>query len=250
MPHPRIVARRSGELRRAIGQEIVRLASDAGLPMAAVAREAGIDPGYLSRIARGEREASLTTLVAIGDALGADLGLRLYPGAGPMIRDRHQAAITDALIGIADPARWTGTPEVLVRQPFRGWVDVAMHDVGAAILVATEIESLLRRLEQLLRWHQAKVDALPSSDLWRFITAAGQVSTSRLLVIRSTVANRDVAVDHEVLLRESFPVPTEAARAAITGHEPWHGPSILWADVRSGRATILAGPPRGVNLGR
>jgi len=250
MPHPRIVARRSGELRRTIGQEIVRLTSDAGLPMAAVARESGIDPGYLSRIVRGEREASLTTLVAIGEALGADLSVRFYPGAGPTIRDRHQAAMTDALIDLADPSRWIGTPEVLVRHPVRGWVDAVLHDRGAALVVASEVESLLRRLEQLLRWHQAKIDALASSPLWQFLTADGPVSTSRLLVIRSTFANRQVAIDHETLLRSAFPFRTEAARAALTGSDPWPGPSILWADVRSGRATILAGPPRGVNLGR
>jgi transcriptional regulator with XRE-family HTH domain len=250
MPHPRLVARRTGDLRRALGQEIRRLASDAGVSLRAVSRESGVDSGHLTRIVRGDVEASLSTLVAIGEALGADLGVHLYPNAGSPIRDRHQAAITDALLAIVDATRWIGTPEVLVRRPVRGWVDLALHDQGAALLVATEIESLIRRLEQLLRWHQEKVDALPSSKLWPFVTADGPVTTSRLLVIRSTVTNRQIAIEHEPLLRAAFPGPTEVARAALTGSGPWPGPAILWADVRNGHATIRAGPPRGVRLGR
>jgi transcriptional regulator with XRE-family HTH domain len=250
VPHPRLVARRSGDLRRAIGQEITRLATDAGVSLRAVSRESGVDSGHLTRIVRGDSEASLTTLVAIAQALGADLAVHVYPVVGSPIRDRHQAAISDALLGIVDPSRWIGTPEVLVRRPVRGWVDLALHDQRAVLLIATEIETLLRRLEQLLRWHQAKVDALPSSDLWRFVTADGPVSTSPLLVIRSTAFNRRVAIEHERLLGASFPGSTEAARAALTGKDPWPGPAVLWADVRGGRATILRGPPRGVALGR
>ena len=250
MPHPRIVARRSGDLRRAIGQEITRLAGDAGVSLRAVSRASGVDSGHLTRIVRGDTEASLTTLVAIAEALGADLAVHLYPNVGSPIRDRHQAAISEALLGIVDPSRWIATPEVLVRRPVRGWVDVALHDRGAALLVATEIETLLRRLEQLLRWHEAKIDALPSSKLWPFVTADGPVSTTRLLIVRSTAFNRRVAIEHGLLLRAAFPNSTEAARAALTGKEAWPGPAIIWADVRGGRATILHGPPRGVTLGR
>lgn len=72
---------------------------DAGITRAQLARECGLDAGYLLRIERGDHEPSLTSLLAISDSLGTDLSVRLHPNTGPRIRDRHQAAITDALIG-------------------------------------------------------------------------------------------------------------------------------------------------------
>jgi transcriptional regulator with XRE-family HTH domain len=249
MRRPRIIARRVANLRRAIGAEVARLRQDAGLTVAALAREAGIDPGYAWRVEHGQVEPSLTTLAALGDALGADLAVRLYPNTGPRIHDRHQAAITQAILAIAHP-RWTPTDEVKVVHPVRGWVDLALHDQARNHIVATEVESVLRRLEQLLRWHQDKVAALPSSELWPFASATGTPTVSRLLVVRSTTTNREVARQYEALMRAAYPTRTVDVREALTGTKAWPGHGILWADVRGGMATILHGPPRGVGLGR
>ena len=73
---------------------------------------------------------------------------------------------------------------------------------------------------------------------------------SRLLVVRSTAADREVVRQHEAFLRASYPARTVEARAALTGTTPWPGAAILWADIRGGVATILSGPPRGVGEGR
>jgi hypothetical protein len=132
----------------------------------------------------------------------------------------------------------------------RGWIDIALHDQIANLLVATEIESLLRRLEQLIRWHQDKVEALPSSDLWRFAAADGPPALFRLLVIRSTATNREIVRQHEHLLRAAYPASTQEARAALTGTDAWPGHGILWAEVSNGVARILDGPPRRIRLGR
>jgi transcriptional regulator with XRE-family HTH domain len=249
MPHPRLVARRTTDLYRAIGTEITRQRIDAGLSIAALAREAGLDRGHLWRIEHGEAEPTLAALVKVGEALGADLAVRLYPNTGPKIRDRHQAAIIEALLGILH-SRWTSTDEVKVRRPARGWIDLALHDRIEGVLVATEVESLLRRLEQLIRWHQDKVDALPSSDLWRFAATHEPPTVSRLLVIRSTATNREIVRQHDRLLGAAYPASTIEARAALTGTAAWSGHAIVWADVRGGTARILEGPPRRVALRR
>ena len=251
MSRPLIVARRTREIRRSLGDELARVRSDAGLSVAALAREAGVDPGHVWRIEHAEREPTIGVLAAISDALGADLSIRLYPNTGPRIRDRHQSAIADALLALIAPHRWTTTPEVGVRNPVRGSIDLVAHDRSARVVVATEVESEVRRLEQLLRWHRDKADALPSSDLWAFASVDGQLTISRLLVIRSTDTNRHVARQYEALLRAAYPARTIEARAALTtAGAAWPGASVLWADVRNGRATILGGPPRGVALGR
>jgi hypothetical protein len=141
-------------------------------------------------------------------------------------------------------------PEVAVTRPVRGSIDLVAHDRPGRVLVATEIESLLRRLEQLLRWHQDKAAALPSSQLWRFVAGEDRVSVSRLLIVRSTSTNREIARQHDGLLRAAYPGRAREARAALTGDTPWPGPTVLWADIRGSAAVILEGPPRGVTLGR
>jgi transcriptional regulator with XRE-family HTH domain len=249
MPHPGLVGRRVGDLRRRLGTDIRGQRIDAGLSTAALAREAGLDPSYVWRIERGDVQPSLTSLAAIGDALGSDLVVRLYPNTGPRIRDRHQAAIIEALLRIAHP-RWTPTDEVKVRKPASGWIDVAFHDRAENLLIATEVESLLQRLEQLIRWHQEKVDALPSSELWRFAAANGAPTVSRLLVIRSTTSNREIVRQHERLLGAAYPARASDAWGALTGTSRWPGHAILWADVRQGTARILDGPPRRITVGR
>jgi transcriptional regulator with XRE-family HTH domain len=213
MCRARIVHRRAANLRRQVGGDIEGLPIDAGLTRAEVARDSGLDPGYLLRIERGDHEPSLTTLLALGDTLGADLAVRFYPTTGPRIRDRHQSPIAEALLGILHP-RWRPTPEVAVVKPVRGSIDVALHEPIGRVLVATEIESLIRRLEQLLRWHQAKAEALPSSQLWAFAAADAAPAISRLLVIRSTRSNREIARDHSALLAAAYPGRARDARGA------------------------------------
>ena len=224
MAHPRLVARRVAELRRAVGGEVDRLRLDAGLSIAGLARESGVDPAHLWRVIHGTREASQSTLVSIADVLGADLSIRYFPTTGPRVRDRHQIAIEEALLDIVARPRWTVTPEVAVRYPARGSIDVVLHDRPASVLVPTEIESVIRRIEQLLRWHQAKADALPSADLWPFATAEGPVDVSRLLVIRSTSANREAVRSAANVLAAAFPGRAERraphSRVKRTGPAP------------------------------
>lgn len=211
---------------RELGEEIDRLRRDAGLTIADLSRTAGVDAGFLSRIVAGSGRPSLGTMGRISATLGADLSVRMYPNTGPAIRDRHQAAISEAILGIRHP-RWAAFVEIAVRRPARGWIDLGLHDARAASMVTVEIESHLRRLEQHIRWLQAKADALPSWEGWAQLGAEPIVS--RLLVVRDTRANRSIAADHRLLLRTAFPADPEAALAAVQGTGPWPGPALLWA---------------------
>jgi hypothetical protein len=202
--------------------------------------------GFLARIERGTREPSISVLAAIGDALGADLVVRLYPNTGPRVRDHIQAAIVEELLRIAHP-RWRRLTEVPVYRPARGRVDVVLHDPSAALVVATEVHSQVRRLEQQIGWARMKAEALPSADFWRF---TDEPSVSQLLVLRSTRATREVVNRFVETLRTAYPAPAEAVHAAVTGQAPWPGAGLLWANVDRGVVRILDRPPRGVMLGR
>lgn len=244
--------RRHRDLRRAIGTDLRTLREDTGLTLSATAQAAGIDRAHLHRIELGERGASLEVLVAISSALGARLSLRAYPDTGARIRDRHQAAMLDALLDILHP-RWRRMLEVAVHRPARGYIDAVLVDETSEIVVATEVQSEMRRLEQQIRWAAEKSDSLPSASSWSFLASpdAPGPTISRLLVLRSTVATRAIAGQFPHVLETAYPARTaDVFRALTTGDGAWPGAGILWARVEGGRATILDRPPRGVGLGR
>jgi len=245
--------RRHRDSRRAIGIDLRTLREDAGVTLTATAQAAGIDRAHLHRIELGERGASLEVLVAVSTALGARLSLKFYPDAGTRIRDRHQAAMLEALLKILHP-RWKRLLEVAVRSPARGYIDAVLADLtfGARLVVATEVQSDMRRLEQQIRWAADKAESLPSASAWSFLAPpdASDPAISRLLLLRSTTITRTLAIQFPHLLQAAYPAKTTDVRRALTTDAPWPGAGILWARVQNGRASILQSPPRGVAVGR
>jgi len=246
-PRVRIEAeRRAAELARAFGSEVRRLREDAGLSQTAVSRAAGVSQGLVSFVEAGQVKPTIETMAALGAALGADLGIRLFPGAGVPLRDRFQARMLEALLQIVHPA-WHAHPEVGVTRPARGFIDTVL--VRGPTVVVTEVQSELRRLEAQLRWHEEKTAGLPSSLLWRYL--GDEPTVSRLLLLRSTRTTRELARRFEQTLAAAFPARATDALAALTSDgRQWPGAAILWVRVEGRTVEILLGPPRGVRLGR
>jgi len=238
---------RAAALRSALGADLRRHRTDAGLPLRAVASAAGISVGHLSELECAKADASLPVLVALADVLGADLSVRLYPNTGPRIRDHIQARIVEELLRIVHP-RWRRYTEIPVYRPARGRIDLVLHDPAAALMVATEVHSQIQRLEQQLGWAHLKAESLASADLWRQL--ADNPSIGRLFVLRSTRVTRELALRFETTFRTVYPAATAAVHAALVGEAAWAGAGLLWADVTGDRVRILDGPPRGVRLGR
>ncbi len=224
---------------RGLAEQLQRFRLDAGISKAALARAAGVDAAYLGRIEDGSENPTFETYQRIAAALGADLFTRLYPGTGPAIRDRWQAPILESLLAGLD-RRWHPFTEVAVRDPERGWIDAALHDARARAILATEIQSELRRLEQLIRWHSAKASSLRSWDGWTKLGEEPEVS--RLLIVRRTRATREVALEYAQQLRIAYPAhPDDALAALTTPTTPWPGAALLWAEVAGGSARLLPG---------
>jgi transcriptional regulator with XRE-family HTH domain len=245
------IGRLARDLRRQIGAEIRRLRLDANLSQRALAAAAEIDQGYLSQIEAGDREPSLAVLLAIGDVLGADLIVHLYPTTGPRIHDRIQAAMVEALFGVLDQ-RWKRLVEVPVRRPARGFIDVVLSDPTAGLVVAVEAQSQIRRVEQQLRWSTDKAESLPSAAIWPVLAPADRPppAISQLLVLRSTRPMRDLARAYESTLASAFPAKTTDIHRSLTESAQWPGPGVLWVAVEGGVGRIFDHPPRGVPLGR
>ena len=164
--------------------------------------------------------------------------MRLYPNTGPAIHDRHQAPILECLLRERHP-RWRPFTEIAVRHPSRGWIDAGFHEPRQHLLVATEIQGALHRLEQLIRWSAAKADSLPSWDGWTHFGDAPEIS--RLLVVRRTRATRQIAREFSAQLRVAYPAHPDDAVAGSTGTAPWPGAAMVWAVIESGSARPVGG---------
>ena len=231
---------RAQEVRRALGRDIRQLREDAGVSQSALARHAEISQPELSRIEAGLVSPSLETLERIAVALGADLRLLIVPGAGVPIRDRYQAPIIEALLRLLHQ-RWKRFLEVPIHRPVRGVVDLVLHDPGQPITIASEAQSLIRRVEQQLRWHNLKADGLRAgSEL-----PLGDAPVSRLLILRDTPANDRLVQAFRDTFANHYPAkPDTALKALTTADEPWPGPAMLWARVDSSDVVIRAHPRR------
>ena len=227
------VAQRHGTL----AADLLRLRDDAGVARAQLARESGVDLRYLARIERGTQAPSMETYQRLASALGADLHARIYPNTGPAIRDRHQAPMLEVLLAPLHP-RWTPFMELAVRRPSRGWIDLGLHDAAARVFLATELQSELRRLEQLIRWSAEKAASLPSWDGWPHL--GDEPVVSRLLVVRRTRATREIVSTFERQLRVAYPAHPQDALASLAGMAPWPGPSLLWIVLDGKRSRIVA----------
>ncbi len=242
-------ARRSRRLTLQVGEDVRRLRVDANVSMRALAAVVDVDPSTISRIEAGLLQPSLERLIAIGIALGADLSLRYFAGAGPRLHDRFQAPMVEAFLRALDP-RWRVDLEVPISHPARGVIDLVLTDEGAAVNVASEAYSDLRRLEQQIRWSAEKADGL-REQLASKDRGEGSREVSRLLILRTTTTTRDLARQFEATLAAAYPARTGEVIAALTSPDaPWPGAGIVWMNVHGTMATLMRHPPPGVRLGR
>jgi transcriptional regulator with XRE-family HTH domain len=239
-------ARRTRHLTLRIGEEIHRLRLDAGVSLRALSAATGLHPSFLARIEAAKVHASIPVLVRIGVALGADLSLRFYAGSGPRIHDRFQAPMIEELLRQRH-VRWTSNLEVPVTKPSRGVVDVVLDDTLTPTTVVGEAQSEFRRLEEQIRWLAEKAEGMRET-----LRASGKPErfVSKLLVVRSTEATREIARRYESTLSAAYPAKTSEVVDAITGTGPWPGDGIVWMRVVKGDAELLPYPPRGVRVGR
>jgi transcriptional regulator with XRE-family HTH domain len=238
--------RRLRAIKRSIGTDLERMRIDSVTTLARLAEVAGVDRSFIGRIESGAANPSLETLTALGVALGADLSVRYYPGSGPRLTDRHQARMIEAILRVLAPP-WRPSLEVPVTRPARGVIDLVLQRQDERILVAAEAYSDIGRLEQQIRWSADKANSLGSSHL---VEHDPGWSVSRLLILRSTSANRSLARSFEATLRAAYPASTRAAVTALAHGQAWPGDAIVWVRIDGETTTVLDAPPRGVAVGR
>ena len=245
----RETARRMRRFDLQAGEDMRRLRLDAGVSLTELDRIVGVHRSHIARIETGTARPSIEVLTAIGVALGADLSLRYFPGSGPRVHDRFQAPMVEALLRSLD-RRWSPEPEVPVTQPSRGVIDLVLTDRTGLVVLAAEGQSELRRLEQQIRWCMEKADGLGTRLAERGANETPH-DISRLLVLRSTTATREITRQYERTLATAYPAKSHDVFAALTTPAaPWPGPGIIWVHLHGGNATVMPYPPPRVALGR
>ena len=242
----REVNHRLRRLNRAVGDDLLRIRTDAGATKARVASAAGVDRTFLGRIESGDVHPSLETLVSIATAMGADVSIRIFGGSGPRLTDRHQARMVEAVLARLAPV-WRPHLEVPVWRPARGVIDSVLERLDRPLLVVSEFMSTLPRLEQQMRWSAEKAASMVSSDL---VGDRPVPPVSRLLVLRSTSLTRDVAQQFESSLRAAYPSRTVDAVRSLCLGEPWPGDALVWVRIQGEVVELMERPPRGVLVGR
>ncbi|MBA2315923.1 MAG: helix-turn-helix transcriptional regulator [Chloroflexi bacterium] len=237
--------RRARAIQRSVGSEFRQLREDAGITQRTVSHTAGISASLYSRIESADVAASLEAWIASASALGADVSVRIYPNTGPRIRDRFQAPMVEALLRELHP-RWRAVPEVVVRSPARGVIDLVLVDRAAGVLVAVEAHSEIRRLEQQLRWANEKAASLPSSDLWSLPAGDSRPHVSQLLLLRSTNATRSLVASYPETFRAALPAAAPDAIASLTTDAPWPGGALVWVHLSPESTHLMRRSPRGV----
>jgi transcriptional regulator with XRE-family HTH domain len=231
------------------GEDVRRMREEAGVSLAELADLIDVHKSHVARIETAKVQPSLKVLNAIGVALGADLSVRFYAGAGPRIHDRFQAPMVEALLGQLD-RRWSVELEVPILRPARGVIDLVLTEAGGGTTVAGEVYSEIRRVEQQIRWSAEKADGLRMRRQEEDRSPHHR-PVSRLLVLRSTEATRDVARTFERTLATAYPARThDIVLALTTPSVTWPGAGIVWMTLQGSKAALMAYPPPGISLGR
>jgi transcriptional regulator with XRE-family HTH domain len=189
-----------------------------GVTQAAVARAIGVDRSVIARLERGDPAVSNTIRARACTVLGADFRLA-YPERTPLVFDAAHARIVERLLAIRH-RRWRPTVEMRVPGPGRRSVDVGM--ASGLDVVLFEIESRVRRMEQLARELHAKREAVESA-------ARPGMRVHVVLVLPPTRHHQALVRGLPTTIRTAFPTLSPALRHAIeSAAGPWPGDGILW----------------------
>lgn len=219
--HPRAAARsRSRYLAARFGTELRIARVTSGLSQEQLARAAGLGQTAVSRVERGDHQASLEVRCRLAAACGYEIGWRLYPVATVRLRDSGQLALARAISTAAHPS-WTVTLEAPVAPGDPRAADMVL--AGRHEVLHIEIERALVDAQAQLRSAQLKRQSLAERER---------------LPIRLVIAVPDSRVARErleparELLQRSFPNSSRQIWAAIRDGLPLGGDGILFVRTR------------------
>jgi transcriptional regulator with XRE-family HTH domain len=189
----------------AIGAEIRRARTSAGLSQAAVGRAAGVCHSTVSRIERGRLQGvSIDVLCRTCAAVGLDLVVRAYPDADPVRDAAHVGLLERLRRRLPAETRWRTEVPLPIPGDRRAWDAIIDH---GGTVTAVEAETRLADLQAVER----RI-ALKGRD-------GG--STRMVILVADTAANRAALAVGREALRHDYPLDTREVMAALAaGRQP------------------------------
>jgi transcriptional regulator with XRE-family HTH domain len=216
------------ELRRTafrFAEDFRELRLRVGVSQRAIASAIGVDRSAITRLERGDPGVSSVVRARACAALGADFRMQLYRERAALIYDAAHARLVNRLVAMMGRG-WRTQLELAL--PGRRSVDAGFFSRAAIVL--TEVETRVRRLEEIQRELQSKRDAV-----------AAQFGADRsihvLLALPPTHYHRALVREHPALIRAAFPVGSAQIKAALADSAlPYPGDGILWVPGSAGSA--------------
>jgi transcriptional regulator with XRE-family HTH domain len=188
-----------------------------GVSQRAVAEAIGVDPSVINRLERADPSVSPVIRARACAVLGADFRMQLYRERSALIYDAAHARIVERLVRMVGSG-WRVNLEAPL--PGRRSIDACLQ--SPRCIVIGEVESRVRRLEEIQRELHSKRDAA--------IERYGQDRRIHvLLVLPPTHHHRALIREHASQITASFPARQSAIKAALADASlPYPGDAILW----------------------
>ena len=216
----RSATRRLGERRahaqgETVGGEIKVARGEHGLTRAQASRRAGVSPDTQRRVEEGDPGVSITTLCAVGEAVGLDVVVRAYPGRGHSLRDTGQLAIAELVCGIADPS-WKAALEVPAGDHGEA-CDIAF--LGATEIIDTEIDRMILDFQAQYRRNSRKR---------AYLVERHQRPVRLVMVLEDTDRNRAAVAPHADFIKSALPAGSREILSALRNGAPLGRDGLLW----------------------
>ena len=175
-----------------------------------------VSQASVSRLEAGDVRISLAIVFRIMAALGMDLSVKAYPGAGIGLRDSGQLALAELIRAQANES-WRVAFEVPTREDGRQAADLVFFGVSGGLHL--ELESRLVDFQAQLRSGQLKREAIQQRHAARF---------AFVLALRDTLANRAAVRAHAGVVRAALPSRSSDIWRSIRTGGPMQADGLLW----------------------
>jgi hypothetical protein len=207
-------SRRAREAILEIGREVSLARANHGLTRRSAARLAGVVPSTQRRVEGGDPSVQLTTLMRVTSAVGLRLWIRVFPIAGPSLRDSGQLAVASWIRSVVPP-----TTSVQMESPIGNGRSIDVVLFTAAEILAIEVERMLVDFQAQYRSAVAKRDEL----------AASHSRPVRLVMfVTDSHRNRHAVRGHEPMIRSALPAGTREVLAAMRHGRPVGRDGLAW----------------------
>lgn len=213
-------ARRLGEHRAArqadgVAGEVKAARAHRGDTRKVVGARAGVSADSVRRVEIGDPHVQLNTLCGVGEAVGLDVVVRVYPRSGPSLRDAGQLTVAQILRSVAHR---TWHFEVEVSAGVHGEaIDVCMF--GPTEILAIEIDRLLLDFQDQYRRNSIKREHVAQHH---------RRPVRLVMVVQDTDRNRHAVQAHRAFIQSVLPAGSREVLASLRSGKPLMRDGILW----------------------